>query len=1046
MRNILDYIEKIKSENEGPRITVQEPRNMNQASLADDLEPGPLKDEMLKGFDPSQETHEEYLQRINLERPFNMVEGGRIGFATGSPGANMQEILNAYKEYKRSHHRGKRRSPIIPFRKFFEIYAEENMADGGRAGYNDGQLVTPSVDGSRPGYKGKELHYLYTPEVRQKILETRKRKFQKTDPLGKRLQWIADNGKNYDSPLEMKKAYEKYFKHKIGTKADALFYTVEGGLGVTKKLGVDNAEVLIKRIYLDQIDNLINPSKQKRGVVSFTKRFSEDELFKASIIQNNPKVRNKFIDLFADINKNAGTYAAELGPEEMVLKLKSKGGYLLDGYEKGGFDFLFSYPRPGAPEQTIGGVHRGITRNTLINAGIPVEHIKSFQLVRKPLESIEEVLRKFSKNTNYAKKVWGVGAGTSQKIASQLNNFLEGQTEARKIIRDLDTMFIKGQMNKEGYTGTVDSYLKTDAGKASRYNFTKVFGGVQFDHTLAKSIGRDYKYLPRNYLLKGQFTTGKFNRIKKDIFDLPLIEMLKKYEKGKISGTEIKNFIDDFNKKTGGYADFTFDEKKGKIVYPQEKKVTYDLSRYSNPEVVAKELEKNIRMTMSKEFQEGYKGIIPKEDLKGFKSKEAKQILAGWCSKGTQRVKDGGRIGFGGCPDSEKITNMRNAAEKLKQHKLYLMGRATTTPFASEAEAKALASKMAKSGGLLMRAGRLAMGPMTLWGEPLFEAAFVAHDILGTGTPWKEGVAKSLWAKPAIAMDLLKPADQQYEEALWQVRDEEGKALLKEDQTMAAPGAPMELRTRTGVKRFIDNNKKLDELNRLFALKQSAHISAQGRTPLSANEIAQNKAARDKNYKDYLESLGGAEGVTNIKAQIENDREAYDDRVAALEIERAQDSLSGGVISGQKADQLQRKKMKDLMYQKHGKIMKGGEWVIDPKISEFEKRAWSEAKTDINKLLKSYGDEHGYGWTPYGLGYGMEQRYTQPGIGDRKYNEELGYRQLYNILFGQPQASGGRAGYMGGGMTGIRRPSAIPPESGPQSQGLASLKKYGSYY
>ena len=79
---------------------------------------------------------------------------------------------------------------------------------------------------------------------------------------------------------------------------------------------------------------------------------------------------------------------------------------------------------------------------------------------------------------------------------------------------------------------------------------------------------------------------------------------------------------------------------------------------------------------------------------------------------------------------------MRNAAEKLKQHKLYLMGRATTTPFASEAEAKALASKMAKSGGLLMRAGRLAMGPMTLWGEPLFEAAFVAHDILGTGTPW----------------------------------------------------------------------------------------------------------------------------------------------------------------------------------------------------------------------------------------------------------------------------------------------------------------------
>ena len=84
MRNILDYIEKIKQENEGPRIMAQETRNMDQASLADDLEPGALKDEMLKDFDPSQETYEEYLRRKSLgERPFNMAEGGRIGLGGG---------------------------------------------------------------------------------------------------------------------------------------------------------------------------------------------------------------------------------------------------------------------------------------------------------------------------------------------------------------------------------------------------------------------------------------------------------------------------------------------------------------------------------------------------------------------------------------------------------------------------------------------------------------------------------------------------------------------------------------------------------------------------------------------------------------------------------------------------------------------------------------------------------------------------------------------------------------------------------------------------
>ena len=66
-----------------PKSKFQEPRNMDQAALVDDLEPGALKDEMLKDFDPSQETYEEYLQRKNLERPFNMADGGRIGFKRG---------------------------------------------------------------------------------------------------------------------------------------------------------------------------------------------------------------------------------------------------------------------------------------------------------------------------------------------------------------------------------------------------------------------------------------------------------------------------------------------------------------------------------------------------------------------------------------------------------------------------------------------------------------------------------------------------------------------------------------------------------------------------------------------------------------------------------------------------------------------------------------------------------------------------------------------------------------------------------------------------
>ena len=69
----------MEAEFKANRAMSQEPRIMDQASIAEDLEPGSLRDEMLKGFDPSQETHEEYLQRINLERPFNAAQGGSPG-------------------------------------------------------------------------------------------------------------------------------------------------------------------------------------------------------------------------------------------------------------------------------------------------------------------------------------------------------------------------------------------------------------------------------------------------------------------------------------------------------------------------------------------------------------------------------------------------------------------------------------------------------------------------------------------------------------------------------------------------------------------------------------------------------------------------------------------------------------------------------------------------------------------------------------------------------------------------------------------------------
>jgi len=66
------------------------------ADLVDDLEPGPLKDEMQEDFDPSQETYEEYLQRKRLgDRPFLMADGGRVNLQSGT---NIQTLNPLFPE------------------------------------------------------------------------------------------------------------------------------------------------------------------------------------------------------------------------------------------------------------------------------------------------------------------------------------------------------------------------------------------------------------------------------------------------------------------------------------------------------------------------------------------------------------------------------------------------------------------------------------------------------------------------------------------------------------------------------------------------------------------------------------------------------------------------------------------------------------------------------------------------------------------------------------------------------------------------------------
>jgi len=94
----------------------------------------------------------------------------------------------------------------------------------------------------------------------------------------------------------LKKAYEKHFKHKVGSKADALF-NIEKKPGTRGGVGSATG----KKINFGLVDGLQNFNTTERGNLMFIKKgFSEDELFKGAILQNNPKVQAQFKNLFKD--------------------------------------------------------------------------------------------------------------------------------------------------------------------------------------------------------------------------------------------------------------------------------------------------------------------------------------------------------------------------------------------------------------------------------------------------------------------------------------------------------------------------------------------------------------------------------------------------------------------------------------------------------------------------------------------------------------------------------------------------------------------------
>ena len=248
------------------------------------------------------------------------------------------------------------------------VYDTRKYLQGGRVGLKPGGLVEPGV-----------THYAKTEEEitaekrkkavteiwekrspRQKDLISQKTQFGERarwleTKHGQQLKWIADNGKNYENPQKMVAAFEKKFKTTLA-KSELFNYPT------TSKAGS-------RKLYLGYLQD--NAFKIKgsgaENLFSFTPGVSEEELFKASILQNNSKAYNNVKRIFKMIHKDVGVLQdrASLLTVDDALKTLGKSEYQ---YLKN-FDLIQAYAASEAGH-TYGGIGKGILRETLLDKGI----------------------------------------------------------------------------------------------------------------------------------------------------------------------------------------------------------------------------------------------------------------------------------------------------------------------------------------------------------------------------------------------------------------------------------------------------------------------------------------------------------------------------------------------------------------------------------------------------------------------------------------------------------------------------------------------------
>ena len=508
--------------------------------------------------------------------------------------------------------------------------------------------------------------------------------------------------------------------------------------------------------------------------------------------------------------------------------------------------------------------------------------------------------------------------------------------------------------------------------------FTKYEG--QGEHPFSRIFGSG----PIGNELKiNSLVRGDLNSFKRLNFDEPVIQLLTEYNTGTTTNArrnEIKRLIED-RKKLMNYLTESPNEKG--IV--ESVKFNYGPKKMTvSANVVDIDKVKNFNVDDYVKRGESY--------LEAFKTKGAglfdesgniirqkldekaigKFLNNFWCGK-KQSAAGGGRIGFSGsCPVEVKQKNFLRMTNDVANGKI--------TGEAAEQIAKNAGKVVAKAGSKSALAS--IFGPAGIGIDLAYEVGSVGWDV-AKGKPWKEAVQDN-WIMGAFVPGTGS--------------EEFHKRLAKINPGAAVYGQAQDLITAY--------DKKADQIERLKADNTyRGQALAKEQIPLlekQMKEIENNYVTLTKDSKAMEE--GSPE------------HESYMSAVTELRASDRAKSLIGRGLQKQ-----------DIVSDRY---IPEGEMKIDyslPKPVEI-----SETPLDANQL-QAYAEYH------RDVG-DLEPRGELP----QWYIDEIQQKEKWRQLFEQPGirgtqdwrgAGGGRAGYMGGGITGIRKPHAIPPER----QGLRSI-------